>query len=136
MFIAVNYAAVLVATIAGMAIGAMWYGPVFGKYWMKLMGFTPESMKGMPLTPFQAMGVGLVVMFVTNWALANLIGLLGIMDAIAALELVALIWLGFYFTTAAGAFLWEGKSWKLWLFNAAQYLVSLSVAAAIIASWQ
>lgn len=136
MFIAVNYVAILVATIAGMAIGAMWYGPVFGKYWMRLTGLTPESMKAMPLTPWQAMGLGFIAMFITNWALANLIGLLGVLDAIAALEMVALIWFGFYFTSTSGVFLWEGKSWKLWLFNAAQYLISLSVAAAIIASWQ
>lgn len=136
MFIAVNYVAVLVATIAGMAIGAMWYGPVFGKYWMRLTGLTPESMKAMPLTPWQAMAMGFIAMFITNWVLAQVIGLLGVMDVTAALELVALIWLGFYFTSTSGVFLWEGKSYRLWLFNAAQYLVALSVAAAIIASWQ
>lgn len=132
----VNYLAILVATIAGMAIGALWYGPVFGKYWMKLAGINPEGMKSMPLSPWQAMGLGLVTMFVTNWAVAQFVALAGIVDVATVLGLVGLIWFGFYFTTSAGVWLWEGKSWKLWLFNSVQYLLSLSVAGCIIVLFQ
>ncbi|HLD39833.1 MAG TPA: DUF1761 family protein, partial [Candidatus Nanoarchaeia archaeon] len=33
-----NYLAVLVAAIAAYVVGFLWYGPVFGKKWMALMG--------------------------------------------------------------------------------------------------
>lgn len=40
----VNYFAVLLCGIANMAIGFLWYGPIFGKQWMALVGLTPEKM--------------------------------------------------------------------------------------------
>ena len=30
-----NWLAVLLATLAGFATGGLWYGPLFGKAWMK-----------------------------------------------------------------------------------------------------
>src|SRR5688572_1633570 len=40
-----NYLAILVAAVAGMAVGFFWYGPLFGKIWVKLSGFTKEDME-------------------------------------------------------------------------------------------
>src|SRR5687767_4576390 len=40
----INYVAVFAAAVAGMVIGSLWYGPLFGKPWKELMGFTPEKM--------------------------------------------------------------------------------------------
>lgn len=37
----INYLAVIVAAAASMIIGMIWYGPLFGKTWRSLMGFTP-----------------------------------------------------------------------------------------------
>ena len=40
-----NVIAILVATIVGMALGALWYSPVlFGNAWMKCLGKTPETL--------------------------------------------------------------------------------------------
>src|SRR5216117_550063 len=33
-----NWVAIIVATVAAMVIGFLWYGPVFGKSWMTLSG--------------------------------------------------------------------------------------------------
>jgi len=41
----VNYIAVLVCAMTSMVIGFLWYGPLFGKQWMNLVGLTPEKMK-------------------------------------------------------------------------------------------
>src|SRR5258708_15873212 len=40
----INYLAVLVAALLSMPIGFLWYGPLFGKPWMKEMGMTKEKM--------------------------------------------------------------------------------------------
>ena len=45
MNITVNYLAVLLAAIASMVVGFIWYGPLFGKTWSKLKGFTKEDME-------------------------------------------------------------------------------------------
>jgi len=39
--IEVNYLAVFIATIASFVFGWLWYGPLFGKAWMRMMGYTP-----------------------------------------------------------------------------------------------
>ncbi len=36
----------LAAGLVPMLVGAVWYGPLFGKSWMKVNGFTEESLKG------------------------------------------------------------------------------------------
>jgi hypothetical protein len=43
--ITINYAAVLLAAVANMVVGMLWYGPLFGKQWQALMGFNADSMK-------------------------------------------------------------------------------------------
>ena len=50
----ISYLAVLVAAAAAMAIGFLWYGPLFGNQWKKLMNFTDKGMKEMKMTPVQA----------------------------------------------------------------------------------
>ena len=36
----VSIPATLVATVLGFALGALWYGPLFGKRWMAAVGMT------------------------------------------------------------------------------------------------
>ncbi len=36
--VSVNWLGIALAVIVAMAIGTLWYGPVFGKKWMKLVG--------------------------------------------------------------------------------------------------
>ena len=43
--VTINVWAVIVCAIANMALGFMWYGPLFGKQWVAMMGWTPEQMK-------------------------------------------------------------------------------------------
>ena len=57
MDIVINYWAVLGAAVAMMVIGALWYGPIFGRVWMKLMGYDRQSMKDMKLKPPAAMSL-------------------------------------------------------------------------------
>jgi len=132
--IEVNYLAVFFAAVTAFFIGFLWYGPVFGKYWMKLMGMTPESMKSMSMTPAKAMTFGFIGMLLFAYVLAQfafLYGAIGVGFS-GALQLAFWIWLGFYVPTTAGAWLWEGKSFKLFLFNAVYYLVTLIVTASLL----
>jgi hypothetical protein len=66
----VNYLAVLVATIAWFALGAIWYAqPVFGRMWMRSLGIQmPEGFRPNPM-----LFVGtFVAYFVTALSLAML----------------------------------------------------------------
>jgi hypothetical protein len=139
MEVPINYLAVLISAIAAVVIGGLWYGPLFGKMWMKLAGISKEGMKSMALSPLQAMVGGFIVSFLMAYVLAH-----GIVFGNAYTNMSGMTgglmgafwyWLGFIVPVTAGVFLWEGKSAKLWLLNAAYYLVSLSVMGAILSSW-
>ena len=41
----INYLAVIVCGVISMIVGAMWYGPILGKLWMKQYGYTEEDLK-------------------------------------------------------------------------------------------
>jgi hypothetical protein len=130
----INYLAVLVATVAAFAVGWAWYGFLFQKQWMSLMGISADSMKSMPLTPTQAMILGFISTLVSVYVLAVFVS--AAPSLTGASILVFWLWLGFVATTQLGSFLWEGRSIKLFLINASQSLVALFVAAIILVLWQ
>jgi hypothetical protein len=41
--VAINWLAVVAASLVGFAIGFIWYGPLFGKPWMASVGMTEED---------------------------------------------------------------------------------------------
>ena len=135
----VNYWAVAAAALAGMALGMLWYGPVFGKKWQMLMGFTEESVKSMPMKPMTAMALGLVgqlVMAYVLWhSLAFANAYFQTSGVINGLMAGFWNWLGFIAPVTLGVVLWEGKSWALWTLNSGYYLASLLLMGVILGWW-
>lgn len=68
----VNWWAIIAATAATMALGALWYGPLFGKQWMKLEGLTKEDTDNADGSPkvYAQMGV---IAFITAIVVAMLV---------------------------------------------------------------
>src|SRR3569623_142460 len=136
MDIGVNYFAVLVAADAAYAIGALWYSPAgFGKQWMKLMGFHKNGMPKMPLTMTQAMALGFVFTLLTAYVFAHFAALFGVKDIASGLTLGFWAWLGFGATTLSHGWLYEGKSLKLYLFNAAHLLLVFLAMWLVFVLW-
>ncbi len=53
--VSVNWLAIWLATLAAMVIGSLWYGPLFGKLWMKAVGLKKKDMEGSSWWPMVAM---------------------------------------------------------------------------------
>ena len=68
----VNYLAVLIAGIVPMFVGAVWYGPLFGKRWLGYMETTEEEMRK-DFNPLKTYGASFVLALVTAFVLAQLI---------------------------------------------------------------
>ncbi len=137
MDIAVNYLAVVAAAVIAYAIGAVWHSPVgFGKYWMRLMGLNSDSMRKMPLTAAQAMSIGFAVTLLVSYVFAMFMSLTYAFTVSTAMQLGFWLWLGFLAPTLANGWLWEGKSLKLFAFNAAYALVNIEVMAIVLGLWQ
>ena len=141
MEISINYLAVLVAAVVSFAVGAWWHSPWgFGAQWMRMMNLKPEDMGKMPLTATQAMLIGFIVTVVVCFVTAHFVALLVPLEAAAwmslSLQLGFWVWLGFMAPTLANGWLWEGKSLKLFLFNAAYALVNIEVISLVLAAWR
>ena len=146
MEVPINYLAVIVSTIASMALGFVWYGPLFGKQWAGLMGWTKESMMDMnahlkdrglsmnKIYAIQAVG-SLIMAFVLSHALVFASTYLHESGVSAGLQTGFWNWLGFVAPVTIGVVLWEGKPWKLWFLLSGYWLVNLLVMGVILALW-
>lgn len=137
MTIDVNIIAVVVAAVANMILGMLWYSKLmFGKTWMKESGMTEGEMKkskekGMAKEMLAAVLASLVMAYV----LAHFISIGEMVQEGSALTVAFWVWLGFMATLLLDGVLWEGKSVKLWFINASYRLVSVLAMAAIISAW-
>lgn len=131
--VTVNWLAIIIAAAVTFIIGWLWYGPIFGKTWMRLNNVKMEgspSMKGMAMPMF----LNFIGNLVTAYALASLIAVTqSTGDMIAGMKIAFLAWLGFIAcTTLLGSVLWDKKPWGLFVLNGAYWLVYLWVMAIII----
>jgi hypothetical protein len=129
----INYLSVLVAALAMMGIGALWYSPpVFGKIWIKTVGKTK--------TELTSYGTSYMLIFITSlvsaYILALLLSFIKISTISGGLMLGFQIWLGFITTGTLAVYIFEKRPAKLYLiFNFCQ-LLSFLAAGAILAAWR
>ena len=133
----VNLWGVLGATIVSFIIGFLWYGPLFGKMWMKLSkipaGDIAKAKKRGIAKPAILNFIGT---FVMAYVFANLISLLGVSTVAQGAVLGFWIWLGFFAaTTLLGGVLWENKPWSLFVLNGLYWLITLKVMGALLVVW-
>jgi hypothetical protein len=129
----INYAAVLVAAIAQMVIGAIWYSPgLFAKQWSKLVGRKLEDMR-----KDAAMSYGLAALaaLITAFVLAHIVGYAMADTVVKGLQTGFWVWLGFVATTSAVNTVFAGRPSKLWAIDSGYFLVSLLVGGGILAAW-
>src|ERR1700749_1053694 len=131
----INWLAVLVGSIINMALGMLWYGPLFGKYWMSVTGVSRDAMQNNPSAKsamYRSMVTAFILALVQNVILAHTIithVALTAGDSPVAVGMFVsfLIWLGFVLPAHSGVYLWEGKPIKLWFIYSGYYLVLLLI---------
>ena len=140
----VNYLAVLVVAIVNMVIGYLYFGPLFGKKYMMLMGMSPEKIAEMKAQGMgKSMGKSYLIAFigslVTGCVLSTIVayatGFSQQGGAWAGVKVGFMVWLGFAATVTMSSVLWERKSWDWWVLMNGYYLVSSAIMGAILASW-
>jgi len=133
--VTINYWAVLVATIAAMAIGALWYSPLlFAKQWMKEVGKGAGDMN--QTGPVYALTA--VTTFMTAYILAHFVAYAvgsGSSSAGAGALTGLWAWLGFVVPMIGSEHLFSGKTKNLYLITVGHYLLSLVVMGAILGAW-
>lgn len=125
-----NWIAVVLAAVVYFVLGAVWYGPLFGKMWVAGMGLNPDSM--------QAAKSGFVITFVANLGLATALASItaGLTGAGAAMQAAFWLWLGLVATTATVNAVWDSRPWSVLAINQGYHLVAMLLAAAIVGAWK
>ena len=129
--IQVNYVAVAVAGLSAMIVGSVWYGPLFGKAWMKLVGISKTDVKKeeMPIL----YGVMFVGALVEGYILSLFIHYAGAYTLLNGAKTGLWAWLGFVAPVMLGNYMFAKRPLKLFQIDAGYALVNLLVMGAIIA---
>ena len=133
---AINWLAVMAATIFAMAFGMLYYMPfAVGNAWMDALGTTVEEINARA-GHVRAFAVAIIGALLSVTTVAILVQLTGAEDLIGGLLIGALAAVGLVLAPMATAYIFEGRPLKLYVINAAENSVSLIVIALILTLWQ
>lgn len=139
----INWLALIAASFVPLATGFLWYGPLFGKAWMKETGMTEEKAKA--LNPAKTYGLAVVFAFLLAFFIWPMVFLGGAPEephgseafttfkhgALHGSMLAILVALPVLATNA----LFEGKSFKLIGINVGYWVLTMAIMAGIINAW-
>ena len=129
----INYAAILVASIASFFVGFIWYTPgVFGNMWMEMSGITKGDVKSRQKGMAGKMAAAFVAQLVMAYVLWFFMSGMNMTEPMQGMRIAACMWLGGVATTMLGIVIWENKPCKLYLLNAVHWLVAMVVMGAVL----
>jgi len=139
-----NWTAILVSVLAAFFLGFLWFGPLFGKPWAKLMGMKMTK-KPDGKTMARLLGIQLFGTFLTAFVIAHTIQVwrpsvwgVGQDDVgyMYGFYCAFFTWIGFYVPLQLGKVTWENRPWKLFLINSGHDLSVLLIISQILANWR
>jgi len=128
----INWFAILSATLVGFVVGFLWYGPLFGKVWMKEAGLSEEDVKNGNMA--KIFGFTAVFQFIMAYCLAMFFGN-DITAASGAMYgfLTGFAWVALSVSVLA---LYEQRSFKYMLINGGFWTVVFTLMGLIIGAWR
>jgi hypothetical protein len=128
----VNWLAVVVAGISSMVVGAIWYGPLFGNYWMAQTGRTAEEMSG----AMSAYIVSALASIVLAAALAIFLTVFDTVDLAIGIAVAVAVAVGFVGTTTLVNGTFENRKPSVTALFVGYEVVSLAIMGAILGAWR
>ncbi len=134
-FSGINYIAVIIATLAGFGLGAVWY-MVLGGAWMRALGKTKDQFtRGEGAAKALPFVISLVALFLMAWMLAGLMGHLGDVTVRGGAISGLFVWVGFVITTMGVNHAFSGAKPMLTLIDGGHWLAVLLVMGAVIGAF-
>ena len=129
---------ILIAGVAFMMMGGLWYGPLFAKSWMALIGKTEAELQaGMAGRGMGLMyGGAFLASLVASYVLALVIEATMMTTAMGGACVGLLTSLGFVGTAFASGYIFNQKPVKLWFIDVGYQVVCFVIAGAIIGGWR
>ncbi|MDX1418342.1 MAG: DUF1761 domain-containing protein [Rubricoccaceae bacterium] len=127
----VNYLAVLIAALGAFGLGAVWYGPLFGKAWQREVGLSDADVEGANMALIFA--GAFVLIFIATVVLALVIGPSS--GAVGGAVVGLVLGAGLVSTMLGMNYLYQQQSVQLWLIDAGYMTLLLTVVGAILGAW-
>ncbi len=135
----INYYAVLVCAVLSMVVGAIWYGPLFGKKWAEVVGVdmsNEEARKEMQKGVGKLYAVQFALALFQIYVLAHYIK--GWTE-VSGVENALWIWAGFIIPTVAGSAMWNNDSskisWTRFLIQGGYQLILFIMFGFVLGTW-
>lgn len=132
--ISIKIIPIFLSLVYAFILGSIWYGPLFGKAWMREVGLTPEDISRKKAN--RAMMIMPLYTLASLFALALLLNFSGARTIPDALGVAAVIAVGICATGSATNALYENRSIKYVLITQGYNLLHLIGAAVLITIWK
>ncbi|MSR78995.1 MAG: DUF1761 domain-containing protein [Candidatus Taylorbacteria bacterium] len=110
--LSVNYLAIVVGAVLSMVVGSIWYGPLFGKKWMEIIGVSTTDKELNKKMQKTYMPMYVVQFILTLFQVLVLAHLIADTTKVGGLERALWIWGAFVIPTLAGAVMWTNEKQK------------------------
>lgn len=127
----VNWLAIVVGALVNMVVGFLWYGPLFGKTWMAMIGKSMDEIES-DSTMYLFSTVSALI---TAFVLALVVAAFGASTLTGGAVLGGLVWVGIGATATLVYSIFEGPPLSVWTLHAAYQLVVFVIMGAIFAVW-
>jgi hypothetical protein len=135
---AINWWAVLVATVATFLLGGLWYSALSGKLWARMQGWTDEQVKQIQanMNPAIFFGGMLISYFILAVVVALLVINLDLRTAVGGATLGLLLWLGPAAAIHMTGHLASNKPIGAFLIDTAYHFLYLVGMGVLLAIWR
>jgi hypothetical protein len=123
---------VIISAVVQWLLGALWYGVVFKKSWMKFVGFA-EGEK--PQYRLFGMVVSLVACLLLSFVLAHTVGWAGSITFTGGAKIAIICWLGFMAPPLFTQHVFENRRANLFAINASYWLLAMAVGGGIMGAF-
>lgn len=127
----VHWIAIVLAPLLGFVLGGLWYGPLFGKAWMRASGVSEEQARA-GNNP-KKFALVYVLNLIASFSLAMFIGPHA--DWRFGLMAGALTGLTFISVALGVTYLFESRPLRLWLINGAYQTLMFAGMGLILGAW-
>ena len=124
-----NWLAVVVATLAFFAVGAIWYTALFGRIWQRELGLSDEQLAG-GRNMMLVMGTCFVLEFIVAMTVGHMFDFLEPSDRAKMMITVGLA-LGLMAPAIGINYLYQRKSLKLFLIDAGHFVAGMAVVGLV-----
>lgn len=134
MFSNLNYLAITVSAVIYFGLGSIWFGQLFGKRWLELVGLTvtEEDKKNAPFMFLKTFVLDFCIVFSTaltlRWTQAETI--------FDALRVAAVLGMGFVVAPFLGNYMYAKRSMKLFLIESIYHVVCIVMVSVILVMWR